>query len=252
MKEKSSMTDSERLARLEKENEELRRRLEAKAPKDDDVQSYRIFIEARKKFLAWVGVVIFIISAFGFVSVSSIVSSLKDKIEERGVEGIVAEIKEDFEKKYQGIIVDETISRLLPTIEGRVEQVVREELLSGVKRAQKGVTDPDQVDFAEAIEESYRDERYFVVAGTSPRHRDLVEELNRVRDQLGEEFDRLFPGVRICPPSKGNRHYAIVIGFDMPFNDAQGLREQAVRMGFREDTFLGKTSRAFFECEKKE
>lgn len=240
-------SNSERLVALEKENEELRRQLSLLAGKEEDVFTYRIFTEARKKFLTWIGVMIFIITAFGIVSVTNIVQTIKGKIEERGVENIVTEIKEDFEERHQVDIVNETIARLMPTIEARVEEAVRSELLASIEKAQKEAPGSQEVAFVEALEKSYEKERYFVIAGSSPRPKDLEEELFRVKNRIGDRFDELFPDVKIYPPLKGNRNYALVIGAYLPFSAAKELQQRATKMGFREDTFLWRASRVYFE-----
>ena len=243
-------SDAERLSALEKENQELRSRLSNMGAKEEDLYSYRLFVEARKKLLAWIGVVVLVITAFGVVSVTNITQTIKERIEERGVENIVAQITQDFEDKHQPEIVNETIARLMPTIEGRVEEAVRGELLAGFERAQKDASVPQDVAFVQAIEKSYEEERYFVIAGSSPRPKDLEEELIRVRDRIGDHFSELFPGVDILPPVKGNRNYALVIGADLPFAEAKELQQRARETGFREDTFLWRSSRAYFEYRK--
>jgi hypothetical protein len=215
--------------------------------KGEDIYSYRIFIDARKKFLTWIGVVVLVITAFGVVSVTNIIQTIKDKIEERGVENIVSEIKQDFEEKYQGDIIDETIARLMPSIQARVEEAVRSELLAGIEKAQKEAPGSEQVAFVQALEKSYEEERYFVVAGSSPLPKDLEEELLRVRDKIGDRFDELFPNVNIYPPAKGRRNYALVIGANLSFQEAKELQQRAKEMGFREDTYLWRASRAYFE-----
>ena len=48
-------SNAERLAALEKENEELRKQLSQVGGSEEDMYSYRIFVEARKKFLTWIG-----------------------------------------------------------------------------------------------------------------------------------------------------------------------------------------------------
>jgi len=181
--------------------------------------------------------------------VTNIIQTIKDKIEERGVENIVAQITQDFEGKHQPDIVNETIARLMPTIEARVEEAVRGELLASIEKAQKEAPCSQEVAFVQALEKSYEEERYFVIAGSSPRPKDLEEELFRVKDRIGDHFDELFPNVDIYPPFKGNRNYALVIRANLPFSEAKELQQRAIEMGFREDTFLWRSSRAYFEYE---
>lgn len=247
MDDSEKRSNAERLEALEKENEELRKQLSQIGGKEEDMYSYRIFVEARKKFLTWIGVVIFIITAFGVVSVTNIIQTIKDKIEERGVENIVEQITQDFEEKHQPDIVNETIARLMPTIEARVDEAVREDLLAGIEKVQSEPSGSQEVAFIQALEKSYDEERYFVIAGSSPRPKDLEEELSRVKNEVGDRFDVLFPNVNIYPPFKGNRNYALVIGADLPFSKAKEVQHRAIEMGFREDTFLWRSSRAYFE-----
>lgn len=240
-------SNTERLETLEKENEELRKQLSQMTGKEEDMYSYRIFVEARKKFLTWIGVVIIIITAFGVVSLTNIVQTIKSKIEERGVENIVEQITEDFEEEHQPDIVNETIARLMPSIEARVDEAVREELLAGIEKSQMVESESQENAFVKALEESYEKERYFVIAGSSPSYKDLEEELIHVKDQIGDPFDELFPNVDIYPPYEGNRNYALVIGADLPFSEAKELQQRAIEEGFRNDTFLWRSSRAYFK-----
>jgi hypothetical protein len=85
--------------------------------------------------------------------------------------------------------------------------------------------------FAKALEKSYADEHYFVIAGSSPLRQDLEGELSRVQAVLGSQFTRLFPLAKICPPTEGNRNYALVIGEDLSFDDAKKRQALAVDMG---------------------
>jgi len=51
MDQSEKRSNAERLAALEKENEELRKQLSQMGGREEDMYSYRIFVEARKKFL---------------------------------------------------------------------------------------------------------------------------------------------------------------------------------------------------------
>ena len=178
---------------------------------------------------------------------TNIIQTIMSKIEERGIESIVEQIILDYEKKHQPDIINETIARLMPTIVDRVEEVVRGELLAGIEKAQQKAPESQEAPFVQAIEKSYEKERYFVIAGSSPSPRDLEEDLVRVKTQIGDHFNELFPEVGIYPPIKDNRNYSLVIGANLPFSEAKKLQQKAIDMGFRDDTFLWRSSRAYFQ-----
>ncbi len=116
MSESKANDHLDRLTSLEKENAELRTQIAALSERDSDFHSYKIFENARKKFLSWIGLVTLGITAFGIVSVTSIISSIEQKIEERGIEKIIIAIKDDFIETHQENIVDQTKEAMIPLL----------------------------------------------------------------------------------------------------------------------------------------
>ncbi len=252
MKDSSLQPESDRLKDLKKENEELKKILQAREIKEEEMQSYRIFYDARKKFMAWIGVILFIITAFGVISVASIIHNVKTEIEKRLENGIIEEIKGDFKERHEAEIVEDIKTSLTLNIQSEAEEAMREErkdFLANLKTAQVKSPSAEQRSFVKAYEKSFGEERYFVIAGSSPRRGDLESELQRVRKEIGDEFNKKFPNAGIYPPAKGNKNFALVLGTSLPYDEAKTLQKDAITMGFRQDTFLWKASRAFFSSE---
>jgi|GEM_PF-6743882 len=237
----------EEVESLRKENIQLRKQLDHLIS-NKDYSSYSIYVEARKKFLGWVSVVVLIISAFGVVSIANIMSSIRTRIEERGTHSIVEDIRDEFILRHQQFIVEETIHTMRPELEARIEEALREEFLAASQRVEQSQSvtsssaaedeEQEQVQFLKAIEQSYQEALYKVIAGSSPRLQDLQGELERVKKMTGREFDDIFPDVEITKPGKDQRVYTLTLGGNLSYDRANELRERAVNLGFREDTFV--------------
>jgi hypothetical protein len=260
MNDKSVDANSGRLQSLEKENEELRKQLKEQVLSGDDAHSYRIFIEARKKLLGWLAGAVLFLTAFGFYSWNDVVNQIKDDMEEAGTENIIKDIRDQFVNEHREEIINRITKKIMPDLEkrvnndaaglipelvARVEDVLRTEYLSIPERIDAGI--PPQPNTAEHSEPSYKQKTYFVIAGSSPRREDLVEERKRVKDEAGGKYDELFPDVGIYPPFGSNINYALVIGLDLPYTEAVELKNKAISMGFRKDTFLWSADKAYFK-----
>jgi len=247
MNEKEKHSDSERLASLEKENEELRKQLKALGDNENkEADSYRLFFEARKKFLTWISIPLVILGAFGIVSWAKMVDDIREHAKNLVAEQIVKQHLPEILSEATNVVLE----RLIPMIQAEAQILMDKEIRATLAEATSAAM-PEQKQSLEVIqqafEKSYEEELYFVVAGSSPDPKDLDGELERVKGEIGSGFGRLFPNVEIYPPNKGFQNSALVIGQAQPLPMAEELKERAVNKGFRRDTYIWRKSRAFFD-----
>lgn len=258
---------------LEADVRALRHEIEALRRDRRETETFRVFFEARRKFLNWIAAGVVVITVFGVVSVNSVIESIRQEIERRGTDGIVRGVADKLETEYRtdleteladlktdlraGLetkleesrtrIESEIKASLEPRLLAEIQGGVREELLARVAPA---AADIGQRELASRIEDSYLTERYLVVVGSSPNRPDLEREIERLRRQI-DGFETAFPDVRIYPPKPGRRtpYHGIVAGRCLDLNDAQALLDRAVRAGFRSDSFITTESRTSLDVD---
>ena len=255
---------SERLRALEKENHALRQQLEERPEVDEDLYAYRIFVEARRKLVVWIGGAAVLLTIFGIYSWNDVVRQVQDQLKEKGTEEVIKDVTTRFVDEHRGAIEESVLAsleeELINQVQGKVSEIVarvedgvrteidavRTEIAAAVETADAGARPPKEV-----FEQVRAGRRYFVIAGSSPRELDLTGELRRVRNLVGGDFDNLFPGVQVYPPYGNNTNYALVIGAGLSFEDANTLKQSAIKHGFRKDTFLWKAESASFAIAKE-
>jgi hypothetical protein len=252
-----------KLAALEMENGNLKTQMEKLSKDVDTNQVTEIYEAAKKRMYTWIAALSVVFTLFGFVSINSIISEIEEKILLSGEDKIVEKIASSFIDKYQDIISDSITSRLLPKIEGKVERMtndlqestallvktevernVREELISTLKNvAQKKTKSNQSINpnyLLEAVEKTYEQNNYWVIAASSVRRKDVENELERIQRKVGPAFKKMFPEAEVTEPYAGTNHYPLVLGTGLPYSQAMALKDKAIRVGFRADTFLWK------------
>ena len=244
-------TSPERVRALEAENAELRRQLNDKQAVDEDLYAYRIFVEARRKLTVWITSAAVILAIFGIYSFNDMVNQVKSQVDKQGTDHVIEAIKERIYTEHEGKLKAQLEERIVDLVNGQTPVIVAK--LEDSIRAER----PTQAATPVTTVPSPGDEAlpsrpeglYYVVAGSSPEKKDLEREKKRVRDEVGREFDQLFPNVQIYPPLGRNTNFALVVDGNLPQAEAEKLRQLAIQEGFRSDTFLWKASKVSFKTE---
>jgi uncharacterized protein with PIN domain len=230
----------ESLEQLKEENRKLREELKKLQIEQVEFASHKIYKSAQSKFIGWLSIVLVAFTAFGFISISNIIDSINKKIEEKGIERIVDEIKTEFIKEHQAKIVVETTNQLIPRFEEKADLAIQE-FLQNLKVAEKQVSSDQKMTLSEALEQSYGETRYYVIVGSSPRQADLFGEKKRITKESGATLKEAgFPDLIISDPLAGNPHYALRFNGDFSLDEAKNLRERAIEFGFRRDTYISR------------
>ena len=252
-----------KLAALEMENGNLKSQMEKLSKDVNTNQVTEVYEAAKKRMYTWVAALSVIFTLFGFVSINSIINEIEKKILQVGEDKVVEKIASRFAEKYQDIISDSITAKLLPKIEGKLETItndlrentaflvktevernVREELVSTLKNvAQKNASFNQSVEpnyLLEAVEQTYEQNNYWVIAASSVRRKDVENELERMQRKVGPAFKKLFPNAEVTQPYVGTNHYPLVLGTGLPYSQAIALKNKAIEVGFRADTFLWK------------
>jgi len=252
-----------KLAAHEMENGNLKSQMEKLSKDVNTNQVTEVYEAAKKRMYTWIAALSVVFTLFGFVSINSIISEIEEKILQVGEDKIVEKIASRFAEKYEDIISDSITARLLPKIEGKLETItndlkestaflvktevernVREELVSTLKNvAQKKASSDQSVEpnyLLEAVEKNYEQNDYWVIAASSVRRKDVENELERMQRKVGPAFNKLFPDAEVTQPYAGTNHYPLVLGTGLPYSQAMALKNKAIEVGFRADTFLWK------------
>ena len=246
--------NSERLRALEDENKALRRQLEEKPEVDEDLYSYRIFVEARKKLFAWIAGAALLLTAFGVYSLKDIVDEVRSRVDAKATEQVMEEIKDRIYEEHKDKLLVSLERELTKQVQGQIPSLLAQ-LEDRVQTERADIATlaygEDARPMIEAYQQARADQRYYVIAGSSPVELDLERELRSVRDEVGDEFDDLFPNVKIYPPLGRNTNYALVIDGNLSREDATDLKQRAMKDGFRDDTFLWNADNVNFKVTTK-
>jgi hypothetical protein len=267
---------ADQVQQLQRENEQLRLQLAKQPAVDEDLYSYRIFMEARKKLITWLAGALVLLTAFGLYSLKEVVDTIRAKAEAKGVDSIVAEVTKSIEEEVKSDVAEVTkslideveadmykkleqveenmgvqLNGVIPEMVARVESSVKEQLSRSLQeqlRRETGVlaegvtAQPvaEQSTEASAVgsQASISQGTYYVIAGSSPRRADLEGELRRVEERVGGSFETMFPLAAIYEPLGNNINYALVVGANLQYDAALELKRRALENGFRSDTFL--------------
>ena len=228
--------DTKSKERFVKEIALLREKVRKLEADQEDTTTHRIYVEARRRLLAFVSVGVIVVTAFGLVSVSKLIDSIEKQVQDRGVESIIGEIKTDFSREHTGTIIETIRAESSERLEQVIYTLIRDELNSRLAEAAE-VTGEKAL--ASEIRRSYEGDRYLVIGGSSVKRIDLERELTRVKNGFGDEFLNKFAQARIYPPKSGKRHYALVISHGLSHAEAQEVLKDAIDAGFRSDSYVG-------------
>ena len=247
-----------KFAALETENTNLKSQMDRLSDDANTNQVNELYTAAKKKMYSWIAGLSVVFTLFGFVSISNIIEDIEAKFIAKGEEAIYTEITKKFIKDYEQSMIKMIIERVEPRIKnnidrveadfkdinaefvkGEVERNVRELLTQTFKNVEQNESS-SSTDYLAAVEKTYEKNTYWVIAASSVRRADVVNELERVRNKVGPQFKTLFPQADITDPFFGTSHYPLVIGANLPFQKATALRIRAIKAGFRNDTFLWK------------
>ena len=240
---KDSETDKldKKISKLEKEYSDLKNQFYEDSKNTQEAYSYKIFIEARKKFLSWLALPFIFITVFGYISVNTLIKSIKNQVEKKGVEKIIQKVKSDTKEdilKSRDEVINNAIDRITPQIKSTIEENIREEILFTFKISQSNDSISSQADVLKSLKESYEKRHYYVFAASSKEKSELERIVNRVRKKMGSsEFNTLFPNTKILEEDD-NDIYSIRIGSKLTLSEAKKIKELAITYGFRKDTFI--------------
>mgnify|MGYP007059423800 CR=1 FL=1 len=233
----------ESLKQLQEENRKLREELKKLQTDQVEFASHKIYKSAQSKFIGWMSIVLDATTAFGFVSINNIIDSINKKIEEKGIERIVDEIKVEFIKEHQATIVVETTNQLIPRFEEKADLAIQE-FLQNLKVAEKQASTDQKTTLSEALEQSYGETRYHVIVGSSPRQADLYGERERITRELGATLNEAgFPALIVTDPIAGTSFYALRFEGTFSLDGAKKLRQRAIEFGFRQDTYVSRVKK---------
>jgi len=256
-----------KIASLEVENNNLKLQVDELKEDSNNNQINDIYEKSKQKLYKWIAGILVIFSLFGFISINKIVEKIELKILEEGQEKVVDKLTSSYIKKHTSKITDSITRSLKPAIDEKivnifddikeniaklvnaeVERNVREQLIATFKNVEaseasktsKTIESSGSSKYIDAIEKTYEDNKYWVIAASSVLRSDVDNELERVKRKIGPSFEDDFPNVEITYPYPGTNHYPLVLGSGLPYKAANELRKKAIKAGFRDDTFLWK------------
>jgi hypothetical protein len=277
---------NEKVNKLEKENESLKKNLNESIKSLEDVASYKVFMSSREMFLKWIGLITVALSVFGFVSLSNIIETIKNQASSQVTKTIVPQVSKDLGdpnstegKKIREKIVEEiSKSEVINTIIEDVKKDVLKEASDKIKEIQsqykkevevvinrnkkelEAVNNQNnlnliatgklqfEVDKIAPKTQATQEMMYYVVAGAEADKQSLKNEfLAKSKNSLGNKYD-----IRICSPKNGNKFSAVVLSLKgkqtlVSLTEAKAFVNVAKKDGFRSDTYAIRQTSAFFD-----
>lgn len=112
---------------LKKENAELKSKLSEYKLVEEEMLSYKLYVNARKQMIAWVSVVGVALSIFGYASINSLLSTSKEKVDtviDEKIKTIAEEVAIAAKNKLR-LVTDAQIAEMLEQeLEDRVAKIV--------------------------------------------------------------------------------------------------------------------------------
>lgn len=233
--------ENKKLISLLEENKKLKEEIEKLQKDQIDFAAHKIFKEAQNKFIRWISVIIIAISIFGIVSINNIIQSINRRIEEKGIEKIVDDIKDEFINKHQLTVINETTRHLIPLIVAKAEVTISELLIKKIKDAEKKVS--KNITLGDALEILSREEEYYVIVASSLKRRLLENYKREIINKIGEDFNKEFPELKIYPPKEGNKNYALILNINLPLEEAKKLLNKSIEYGFQDDSYISRVKK---------
>jgi hypothetical protein len=116
---------------------------------------------------------------------------------------------------------------------------MRDEMTLRLQQAEQNSENISDIkSFSKAFRNTYENERYIVIAGSSPRKKDLENLLEDIRMKTGNDPEDLFPELHIRKSKSDPGHFMLILEENITFQEARKAREKAIHFGFRSDTFF--------------
>jgi len=183
---------ADQVQQLQRENEQLREQLAKQPAVDEDLYSYRIFMEARKKLITWLAGALVLLTAFGLYSLKEVVDTIRAKAEAKGVDSIVAEVTKSIEEEVKSDVAEVTkslideveaemykrleqveenmevqLNGVIPEMVARVESSVTEQLVSRMRERPVQIRPAQTIEIGPADGEAARQEILPAVYGAA-------------------------------------------------------------------------------------
>lgn len=230
MSEENLESLNKRLAALEEENKNLRQQLK----EDEEIYAERIVLKARKYLFDWLKISgIFLGTSSAILGLGLIMWGM----------GTFEDFKKKISKEIENIDLKEPVKQ-------SVDKLLAEQINQYSQETLKNTIE-SEVKSRVARELGRSEPKFFVVAGSSKKPSDLDRQYERAKEISGSYFGISKYDVRICDPKEPSDNYALVIGSESTFTEAEQLVRQAIADNFRAtNTYPISTTSAFFDINK--
>ena len=120
---------------------------------------------------------------------------------------------------------------------GRMKEALPENQQAAIEKGQKIVNDIQIKDTQIKL--------YYVIAMTSSNPKDINQEVERVKNNVGKRFSEYFPNYEVYSPP-GSLSTLLMSSKPLPYQDAQKLKESAIYHGFSQETWLWQSNVEYF------
>ena len=92
---------------------------------------------------------------------------------------------------------------------------------------------------------------YYVIAMTSEKKSDITNEINRIKEKIGDtSFNKDFPDIEAYAP-EGGLYTLLISSRGLPYNEAGELKKRAMQVGFSSGTWLWQNNVEYFSLKNK-
>ena len=228
------MANGEEDKGIQNKNPKLDKSLKTSEEEMEDLFAYRIYTKARNWFLWSVGFLLLVLTVFGLVSLNTTINEIKSRIE---IESIA-----EFKGKITGIIKDDFENKYFEAMKEEIKQEYATKVILDISNAleivKENAPESNKKGYEQAIKEINAGKKYKIIGGSNIKREILEKEINRIKKEQGERFATLFPNADIYLIEKKNKCYAIVLAGDLNYDTAVNLRDKAISLGFRRDTYI--------------
>lgn len=120
----------------------------------------------------------------------------------------------------------------------RIKEAIPDNQKKTVEEGQKIV---DEITIKDA-----QQKLYYIIAMTSGDSDDIDSEIKRIKSNVGETFDELFPDLKTYSP-QGALSTLLISSKPQPYKQAQMLKESAIKHGFSPETWLWNSNVGYFK-----
>lgn len=227
-----------KLHELEIENKILKEKISKVEKYEDELQSLKIYVWARKKLLLFITASTVILTAFGIISIDNIKKLILEKIDKRGIDHITNKISNTFVEKNKEEITIKILEDMSSYIKGETDTKVKLELQERINKALLAMKKNKNIKFSEAIIQSYDNEKYIVITSSSTDSMELVQQLKKMNEKYGITFKKEFPNAYVRSPKNNNPYYGLTLDKTLSYQEAVQLREKAINLGLNPGTYI--------------